>query len=680
MDRGIKEQMTTTTEKKSSTPAQALCFSKLKTGQTILCVIKKVNDFDMVLALPDQLTAFTTCTQISPTLTKLFSDSLTDDADDDAESGNSENNKKEIKNDDVPSLKDYYKEGDYCIASISTIKTEGKKRIEVTLQPSLTNASLLKLGKPCVNVGTVLSGTFISKEDHGWIVDCAGVYADADGGASASSSIVAFCPNENIEREPMPGLTVPFVVTLSFSSVKKTDDSNNNNNNNKTPQHLTLSTLKTDFASRLSFSTGRAEDDRADQEELRVGMLLNVRVISSSNDDSQDSDDHGINSFVRVSMGGGHGGRVGKFGLPESFLLKRTKEDGLRSLLEGPLAVGKLVRARIIFSDAQTKTFLLTLSNAHLQWSPAAVANAVDRIGERCASATVYRVDRQMGISLCLQTGKEDGAEDFAYCHVSRLEDDSFVKADSSLEKGPFRVGTRHECRIIDRDTFSGCWIASLQKSLIKEEFLGWKDVKSGQLVRGEVKKVEEWGLLVSLNSRLQAVCPVFHLTETCEIGSKGGVSGMGRMLLSKYQVGQKYKFRVLDLQPGDGKCCLSRKPSLLEIKDEKTIIMKIEDAVIGQQYHGATIVSMKEWGILVKFFNNVRAIIPLSELSDDYIQGVDDLTLWVGQVLPAVKVIKCDPAKGELVCSLRKQEGPKRKNGPGANAAARKAKKTKTV
>lgn len=675
--------MTTASEqKKSSTPAQALCFSKLKTGQTILCVIKKVNDFDMVLALPDQLTAFTTCTQISPTLTKLFSDSLTDDVDggNDTDTESGSNTEKETKDDDVPSLKDYYKEGDYCIASISTIKTEGKKRMEVTLQPSSTNASLLKLGKPCVNIGTVLSGTFVSKEDHGWIVDIAG--ADrADGGASSTTSpIVAFCPNENIEREPMPGLTVPFVVTLSFSSVK-TDDSNNSNNNSSSttaPHHLTLSTLKTDFASRLSFSSGRAEDDRADQEELRVGMLLNVRVTSNS-EDLEDSD-HGVNSFIRVSMGGGHGGRVGKLGLPESFLLKRTK-DGLRSLLEGPLAVGKLVRARIIFSDPQTKTFLLTLSNAHLQWSPAAAiaATVVDRIGERCPSATVYRVDRQMGISLCLQAGKEDGAEDFAYCHVSRLEDDSFVKADSSLEKGPFRVGTRHECRIIDRDTFSGCWIASLQKSLIKEEFLGWKDVKSGQLVRGEVKKVEEWGLLVSLNSRLQAVCPVFHLTETCEVGSNGGVSGMGRMLLSKYQVGQKYKFRVLDLQPGDGKCCLTRKPSLLEIKDEKTIIMKMEDAVIGQQYYGATIVSMKEWGILVKFFNNVRAIIPLSELSDDYIHGVDDLTLWVGQVLPVVKVIKCDPAKGELVCSLRKQEGPKRKNGAGGNAA-RKAKKNKTV
>lgn len=643
--------MTISQQKKNSIPAQALCFSKLKIGQNILAIIKKVNDFDLVLSLPDQLTAFTTCTQISPTLTKLFSDSLLNDGDDATTTT--------VK--DVPSLKDYYSVGEYCIATISSIKLEGKKRLELSLLPSPINKSLFKLSKG-INMGTVLSGTFLSKEDHGWVIDLGqnGAGASEDASEDVITTPIAFIPNENIQNEPKIGLTQPFIVVSSYSSSES--------------PHLSLSNLKKDFANRLSFSSGRTEEDRADQDELRVGMMLNVRVLTNDHQESADDSDD-IDSFIRVSMAGGHGGRVGKLGLPESFLLKRTK-DGLKSLLEGPLAVGKVVRARIIFTDPSSKTFLLTLSTNHLEWnsSPSSISSIKNRIGDRYPSATVYRIDRQMGINLFLGDSKDGtssstlSSNDFAYCHVSRLEDDSFIKGDSSLEKGAWRVGTRHECRIIDRDAFSGSWIASLKKSLIKEEFLGWKDVKVGQLIRGEVKAIEDWGLLVSLNSRLQAVCPVFHLTETqgSDIGgagADGGCSAMGKLLLKKYQIGQKYKFRVLDLQEEEGKCCLTRKSSILEIKDEKFILSKMDLAVVGQQFMGATIISIKSWGILVKFFNNVRGIIPLSELSDTYIQGVEDLSFWVGQVIPLLRVIKCDPSKGELVLSLRKQDGPKKKN-----------------
>jgi len=82
-----------------------LSFKRLSVGQQLLGVVKTVNDFDLVVSLPNHLTGFVTCDRVSEQLSQRIKDI--------SESSS------------LPNLREHYEVGDMVVCQVAML--EGQK-------------------------------------------------------------------------------------------------------------------------------------------------------------------------------------------------------------------------------------------------------------------------------------------------------------------------------------------------------------------------------------------------------------------------------------------------------------------------------------------------------------------------------------------------------------------------
>ena len=135
-------------------------------GTLVLGQISQVNNHDIAIALPNNLTGYVSLTRISQTITNSVEAALKgDDSDEEDE------NEIETK---LPSLRELFTPGQWLrtvvvenTAISGTTNKSKKKHIELSIEPDMVNASL---SKDDVLPKKLLQVSVNSIEDHGFIV------------------------------------------------------------------------------------------------------------------------------------------------------------------------------------------------------------------------------------------------------------------------------------------------------------------------------------------------------------------------------------------------------------------------------------------------------------------------------------------------------------------------------
>ncbi|XP_013409500.1 protein RRP5 homolog isoform X4 [Lingula anatina] len=137
--------------------SETLVFKAVSPGMLILGCVKEIQEYELVLNLPNGLKGFVPITSISDTYTKLLQQMV---ASNDGE-----------KEEDIPSLHDLFTVGQVlCCKCVELVggKKAGKKRLKLTINPGEVNKSLQASG---LKGGMVIPCSVSSKEDHGYVLD-----------------------------------------------------------------------------------------------------------------------------------------------------------------------------------------------------------------------------------------------------------------------------------------------------------------------------------------------------------------------------------------------------------------------------------------------------------------------------------------------------------------------------
>lgn len=92
----------------------------------------------------------------------------------------------------------------------------------------------------------------------------------------------------------------------------------------------------------------------------------------------------------------------------------------------------------------------------------------------------------------------------------------------------------------------------------------------------------------------------------------------------------------MLSVDPDKRKLFLTRKKSLVE--STLRLFLSYDDARPGRISH-CYIVCIKEFGCIVRFYNNVKGLVPLRELSSEAIIN-PEMVFYKGQVRPRCQLV----------------------------------------
>ncbi|MXQ89190.1 hypothetical protein E5288_WYG015052 [Bos mutus] len=207
-----------------------------------------------------------------------------------------------------------------------------------------------------------------------------------------------------------------------------------------------------------------------------------------------------------------------------------------------------------------------------------------------------------------------------------------------------FRPGNTHKCRIIDYSQMDELALLSLRTSIIEAQFLWYHDIKPGALVKGKVLTIKPHGMVVKMGKQIRGLVPTMHLADILIKNPE-----------KKYHVGDEVKCRVLLCDPKAKKLMMTLKKTLVESK--LPAITCYDDAKPGLQTHGF-ILRVKDYGCIVKFYNDVQGLVPRHELSAEYVPDPESV-FYTGQVVKVV-VLNCEPSKERMLLSFRLLSDPK--------------------
>ncbi|XP_026968296.1 protein RRP5 homolog isoform X2 [Sagmatias obliquidens] len=291
------------------------------------------------------------------------------------------------------------------------------------------------------------------------------------------------------------------------------------------------------------------------------------------------------------------------------------------------------VRACVLCVHPRTRAVRLSLRAVFLQPGRPLTRLSCQQLGAVLDDVPVQGFFGNAGATFRLT----DGA--LAYARLSHLSNSKKV-----FKPETFKPGNTHKCRIIDYSQMDELALLSLRTSVIEAQFLSYHDIKPGALVKGKVMTIKPYGMLVKVGRQIRALVPPMHLADILMKNPE-----------KKYHVGDEVKCRVLLCDPEARKLMMTLKKTLVESK--LPAITCYADAKPGLQTHGF-ILRVKDYGCIVKFYNDVQGLVPRHELSAEYIPDPESV-FYTGQVVK-VAVLNCEPSKERMLLSFKLSGDPK--------------------
>lgn len=465
--------------------------------------------------------------------------------------------------------------GQYLRAAVISTEEEvatgmkAKRHIELSIKPQMANAGL-KLGDLVAN--SMVQAAVRSKEDHGMVMDL-GV---------ENGKMRGFLDSKDLG----PGMSL---ATIEEGSVF------------------------------LCLVTSKSSSDRV------IKLSLDPQRISSIKKAVFVTDAPSVNSFLpgtaveilvsETGPSGLHGKVMGLLDVTADVIHSGSAASNKDRGIKYP--VGSKAKARILctFPASEQKKLGVSLQDHILYWrsktvnetsGPASISpTSVLPISTVVQEAKVAKVD--VGNGLYCDIGVK-GVRGFA--HISKLSDS---RVDTLSESsGAYKMGSIHKARVIGYNLIDGLFILSLASSVINQPFLYLEDVKPGQVVKGTIQKMLVsaegiTGAIVELANGISGLVPDIHFADVRLQHPE-----------RKFRDGMTVTARVLSVDFQKRQIRLTLKKSLVNSDMEPWV--SYESLSPSMQGPG-TLINILLNGAVVQFYGSIRAFLPVSEMSESFIQ-----------------------------------------------------------
>ena len=564
----------------------------------ILGQVSQITRYDIALALPNNLTGYVPITAISDQLTEKI-ERYASRINDEAESQDS------LIDKDV-NLGGLFAIGQYlraCVISTgeeisATQGVKGKRRIELSINPRQVNRGL---SKSDLVAYSMVQGSIASIEDHGLVMDL-GLADPLAKGFISTKELGSGIQLSSLE----PGAVLMCIVSGQSSKGK-------------------VFKLSADMHKAGDIRTSRFLSDAPTVDCIVPGTAVEILL-------------------AEVTHSGIAGKVMGLLDVTADLFHSGATVKGTE--LEETLKPGQKIKGRIIctFPTAEPRKLGVSLlSHVRSLTSPKAMIDK-ERIDPLQAlplstiveEATVTKVIGSIGLLVDLSIKEIQG-----FVHISAISDKRIESLSDSI--GPYKLGSRHRARITGYNSMDNLYIVSMEERVLGQPFLRYEDVKIGEVVKGKVEKlvVNEagvGGLLVNLAEGITGLVPEMHMTDI-------KLSRPER----KFKEGMPVTTRVLSTSPEKRQLRLTLKKSL--VNSDSLVFASYEDILPDMQSPG-TIVNIIPSGAVVQFYGPVRAFLPVSEMSEAYIEDPTK-HFRLGQVVN-VRVLSVDPTNNKMAVSCK--------------------------
>ena len=558
--------------------------------------VSRINRYDIALTLPNNLTGYIPLTSISDKVTEAVEALAADE-------GSSEVSADEAKGKEVD-LKTLFSPGQYLRAYVSSTHDatssggKGKKRIELSINPRQANSGLKRVD---LVVNSMVQATVASVEDHGLIMNL-GLEDATIRGFMSSKEL-----GQNIDHLKVEEGTVFLCLVTGLSA---------NGNIIK----LSADTRKAGNIKRSNYLT-----DAPTVDSFLPGTAVELLV-------------------AEVTPSGIVGKVMGLLDVTADLIHSGAAASG--KSLEKKYTTGSKIRGRIIctFPMASEKKLGISLLDHVVNLRPPKPTGLAEDVSptDVLPISTIVQEARvakvEPGVGLFVDVGVK-GVRGFV--HISRVADGMTKTLSESI--GPYKLGSVHRGRIIDYNPMDGMFLVSLEQKIIDMPFLRLEDVQVGQIVKGTVEKLVInaagiGGVLVNLAEGITGLAPEMHLADVHLQHPE-----------KRFKEGSSVTARVLSTNPEKRQLRLTLKKALVNSDGE--IWKSYDNLAVGMQAPG-TLVNILSSGAVVQFYGSVRGFLPVSEMSESYIQDPKQ-HFRVGQVVN-VHIVSIDAAERRMRVSCR--------------------------
>ncbi|RKP26790.1 hypothetical protein SYNPS1DRAFT_13679 [Syncephalis pseudoplumigaleata] len=577
-----------------------LTFKRLATGTLLLGMISKISDLHLTVALPNNLTGRVAITEISTEITRR-AEAAAEDEDDDEEDASSRG---------LPDLHAMFHIGQWVRCAVVGLEAgddaqstsngtakKSRKRIDLSLRVDQVNAGVVPID---LIPGFTLSATVTSLEDHGYLLDIG--IADR----------TAFLPRKEAEaytRQWHAGRPLqagqPIIVTVMESSKKKAAAAQRVVHVTADPERTRQASVREALSNVQSLLPG-------EQVMARITRVLSNGLACR------------VLEFFDATIDIAH--------IPGMATIKQSGDHALR----GQFKVGDKITARILYVSLSLahKSIALTLLPHALSLERPGTATSTalgPDYGMVVDKAVVRRVENGVGL-WCTMESMPDVP---AFVHISRVAD----RHVQNLNASTWSPGTAHQARVVGFDPVDNVVQLSLQESVLSCPYLRIEDLPLGGKVKVTMKKLTAQGMVVDItDTPLSGFVPLVHLADVTLMKPE-----------KKFKYGDHLVARVLATNPTDHKVFLTLKRSL--VQSDLPVLTSYADATVGAFVQGY-VTAVKPFGCMIGFYNSVRALCPLRELSETTLDNPQQ-HFQVGQPVRC-RILSVDPAHERLRVSLR--------------------------
>jgi rRNA biogenesis protein RRP5 len=561
----------------------------------VLGQVTEITSRDLVLALPNNLIGFVPLTSISDKLTARVGQLVTELDESDGEDF-----------EDID-LEEMFHIGQYLRAWVTSAAEDGiingktKKSIELSINPKLVNRGI---DKSSVVVNGTIQVSVISNEDHGLVVDM------------------------GLDEPQLKGFLPKSELGQKVEHVKVQEGA------------VFLCTVL-----RLN-SDGRIITLSADHQ--KAGNLKKLSHLSKAPTIDAFLPGTAVDLLVTDSTPNTLTGKImGSLDATADIVHSGAASKG--GDISEKHKIGSRVKARIIctFPGSEPRKVGVSILDhivslaVRMSGKPKESRDPLDvlPISSILEEAKVTRVDPAAGLYLDVGVRNVVG-----FAHISRLTD---TKVDRlSADAGPYKLETKHRARVIGYNIMDGLFQVSLEQTVLEQPFLRVQDIKIGQIVKGKVVKliIDKSGspnVLVTLAEGITGVVPELHMADV-------RLQHPDR----KFREGASVTARVLSTNIEKRTVRLTLKKSLVNSEVEPWL--DYSSISVGDKGPGI-IGEVKPNGASVQFYGHVRAWLPVSQMSEAFIE--DATTHFKQGQVVNVRVLSVEPADRRMLVSCKDPE-----------------------
>lgn len=503
-------------------------------------------------------------------------------------------------------LKSFFSLGQYLRAYVTSTQNgaasvgQGKRHIELSINPRQANMSLKTVD---LVVNSMVQASVLSVEDHGLVMNL-GLEDTTVRGFMSSKDVEHNVDTSKIE-EGAVFLCLVTGISSNGKTIKLSSDSQKAGNIKKTNFLIDAPTVD-------SFLPGTAVE-------------FSISKVTSSGITGK------LMGMLNVTADLIHSGAAASGKELEKKYSTGSKTKG-RIICTFPTVEEKKIGISILHHIVSLKSNTSTSKVATEAIAPTQILPISTILEE------VRVVKVEFGMGLFVDVGVK-GVRGFV--HISKVADG---KVDSLSEStGPYKLGSVHKARIIGYNSMDGLFIVTLEPKVIDQPFLYLEEVKVGQVVKGTVEKlmVNERGVngvLVNIAEGITGLVPEIHLADIVLQHPE-----------RKFKEGSTVTARVLSTLLEKRQLRLTLKKAL--VNSDAEIWDSYEKLKPGLQAPG-TLVSVLPSCAAVQFYNSVRGVLPVSEMSESYIKDPKQ-HFRVGQVVN-VHIISVDADARRMIVSCK--------------------------